>query len=274
MAPARHLRCAPPTAPRIDIHGPLDAPAVVLIHGLGLNRALWAATTPALTRFRVLTYDLLGHGQTPSPPGTAPTLADLTRQLAGLLDDLRLPGAALVGFSMGGMVARHFAQTHPARVTALALLNTPHARAPEAQAAVSARVTEARTIGPAATVEAALARWFTDAFRGTNPAAMDLVRAWVLANDPATYPLYYRIFADEVADVVAPVPALTCPTLVITGDQDYGNSPAMARAIAAEIAGAKVVLLPGLRHMALMEDPPAVNTPLADFLARNARPNS
>ena len=195
-----------PDGTAFDIHGPLDAPAVVLIHGLGLNRALWASTTPALSRFRVLTYDLLGHGQTPSPAGDTPTLADLTRQLADLLDHLDLARAALVGFSMGGMVARHFAQTHPDRVTALALLNTPHRRTAQAQAAVSARVTEAQTAGPAATVEAALARWFTDGFRTANPAAMDLVRAWVLANDPATYPLYYRIFAEEVDRVVAPDP--------------------------------------------------------------------
>ena len=59
---------------------------------------------------------------------------------------------------------------------------------------------------------------------------------------------------------------MTLPTLVVTGDQDHGNSPAMARAIAADIPGAKTVILPGLRHMALMEDPLAMNTDLRAFL--------
>lgn len=256
-----------PDGTAFEIHGPPGAPVVVLIHGLGLNRALWQWTTPALTRFRVLTYDLLGHGETASR-GDRPGLADLTAQLAGLLDYLRIDRAALVGFSMGGMVARHVAQSHPARVTALVLLNTPHARAPEAHSAVAARVAEARAQGPAATVEAALTRWFSEGWRAANPEKADLVRRWVMANDPATYSLYYRIFAEDVPLVLAPEPPLTCPTLVMTGAEDHGNSPAMAQAIAAEIAGAQVKILPGLRHMALMEAPEAVNTPLQAFLAR------
>lgn len=256
-----------PDGTAFDIHGPSDAPVVVLIHGLGLNRALWADTTPALTRFRVLTYDLLGHGQTQSR-GQRPTLADLTAQLAGLLDYLNLPRAAVVGFSMGGMVARHFAQTHPARATALVLLNTPHRRSPQAQAAVEARVAEAGRQGPAATVEAALERWFTDDWRAANPARLDIVRRWVLANDPATYPLYYRIFAEDVPLVVHPEPPLTLPALVITGAEDHGNSPAMAQAIAAEIPGAQTLILPKLRHMALFQAPEAVNAPLVAFLTQ------
>ena len=255
-----------PDGTAFALHGPPGAPVVVLIHGLGLNRALWRDTTPALTRFRVLTYDLLGHGQTPSR-GDRPTLADLTAQLAALMDYLKLPRAALVGFSMGGMVARAFAQTHPGRTAALVLLNTPHTRSPQAQAAVQARVDEAQTQGPAATVEAALVRWFTDDWRAANPERLDLVRQWVLANDPATYPLYYRIFAQDLPQVIAPMPPITAPTLVITGAEDHGNSPAMAQAIAAEIPGAQTLILPRLRHMALFQAPEAVNTPLAAFLS-------
>ncbi len=56
-----------PDGTEFDIHGPTAAPCVVLIHGLGLNRAMWAATIAALGRHRVLSYDLLGHGRTPSP---------------------------------------------------------------------------------------------------------------------------------------------------------------------------------------------------------------
>ena len=54
----------------------------------------------------------------------------------------------------------------------------------------------------------------------------------------------------------------------MTGDEDFGNNPDMTRAIAAEIAGAEVCILKSLRHMALAEDPPAVNTPLRAFLDR------
>ena len=179
-----------PDGTAYDVTGAAEAPVVVLIHGLGLNRGQWVFNLPALTGFRVVTYDLLDH---------------LTGQFQRLLDHLNLHRAALIGFSMGGMVARHFAQSHPSRVRALALPNTPHRRSPEAQAAVAARVSEAETQGPAAMLEAALARWFTAKFRAESPATIDLVRSWVLANDPAFYSRYYRIFADEVLRVVAPI---------------------------------------------------------------------
>jgi pimeloyl-ACP methyl ester carboxylesterase len=254
-----------PDGTAFEVTGPADGPPVVLIHGLGLNRAMWDLTEPALAgRYRVVRYDILGHGQTPHRP--APTLADLSEQVADLLDHLSLPRAVIAGFSLGGMIARHLAQTNRDRVAALAILHSPHRRTPAAQAALAARVMQARAQGPAATVEAALVRWFTDDFRAANPTMMDMVRAWVLANNAVTYPDYYRILLEEVRSVVAPHPPLTCPALVVTGDLDHGNSPAMTLAIAAEIPGAQSLILPGLRHMALMEDPAALSIPLRAFL--------
>ncbi len=252
-----------------DLTGPKGAPVVVLVHGLGLNRGCWQWLVPDLSRqFRVLAYDLPGHGDSMPPPPN-PDLSVLGAHLVGLMDALGIDRAALVGFSLGGMVVRRVAQDHPGRVTALAILNSPHRRTAEAQEAVRARVTQARTHGPQATVAAALDRWFTDA---APPGLLDLVRGWVLANDPAIYPQIYAILAEGVEEVADPVPPVACPTLVLTADQDSGNSPDMARAIAAGIAGAEVVILPRLRHMALAEDPAAVNTPLIAFLRRHLLP--
>lgn len=251
-----------------DLHGPSTAPLVVLIHGLGLNRDVWVQTIPALSaQYRVLAYDILGHGETPTPM-TLPTLRLLSQQLAGLLDDLGERVAVLVGFSLGGMIARRFAQDHPDRTLALAILHSPHLRDAAAQAAIVARVDQAASNGPASTVEAALTRWFTNDFQQKKPKTMQKVRDWVLANDPATYPQFYRILADGIDEIVAPQPPIACPTLVMTGDQDYGNGPDMARAIASEIGGSETVILPGLRHMALMEDPASTNAALQALLAR------
>lgn len=255
-----------PDGTAFRLQGPPEAPVVVLVHGLGLNRDVWQWLAPALApHFRVLTYDLSGHGRTDAPIGQ-PALRGLSDQLARLLDHLGTARAAVVGFSLGGMVARRFAQDHPARVAALAILHSPHRRSPEAQAAVLARVEDAMRAGPSATVEAALRRWFTDDCRTSRPDLMDQVSGWVLANDPAVYPRLYRILAEGVDEIVAPSPPISCPALVITGDEDYGNGPEMSAAIAAEIAGAKLVILPGLRHMALAEAPEAVNVPVVTFL--------
>ena len=121
-------------------------------------------------------------------------------------------------------------------------------------------------MGPESTVEAALERWFTDPFRHANPDLMTTVRQWVKANRREVYHTIYKVLATGIDEIVKPSPALICPTLVITGDQDFGNGPEMTFAIAAEIPGAKSLVLPNLRHMALAEAPHAVNKPVRTFM--------
>jgi pimeloyl-ACP methyl ester carboxylesterase len=248
-----------------EITGPEGAPVVVLIHGLGLTRAVWQWLLPDLTKFRVLTYDLIGHGETVPPDGD-PTLKDLSDQLAQLLDHLAIDKAAVVGFSLGGMIARRFAQDHRDRTTALVVLHSAHTRTEKQQAAILFRVEQAREHGAEATVELALQRWYTEAAQANRPDLMNLTRRWILSNKREIYVKLYRILAHGVDEIVAPHPPITVPTLVLTGDEDHGNNPAMSIAIATEIPRARLVILKGLRHMALAEDPPAVNRPLREFL--------
>lgn len=246
--------------------------SVVLVHGLGLNRHAWQWQIPALADgFRVIVYDLLGHGES-SLPSQQPCLAVFSSQLLELLDHLGIEQAAVLGFSLGGMIARRFGMDHPERLWALGILHSAHARDAQAQEAILKRVQQARAEGPAATVEAALGRWFTDGFRAANPALMDSVRSWILANRKEVYWPIYQVLADGVAELVAPSPPVKVPALVMTGDEDYGNSPEMSRAIASELPKSELVILPGLRHMALAEAPDMFNARLVDFLDR-VKPN-
>ncbi|MEM8774873.1 MAG: alpha/beta hydrolase [Pseudomonadota bacterium] len=249
-------------------HGVQGASTAVLIHGLGLNQAVWQWMIPALAdRYDVITYDLYGHGDSIDPPKT-PSLSLFSRQLSCVMDAADVETAAIIGFSLGGMICRRFAQDYPDRVQALVVLNSPHRRTPEAQAAVVRRVDQAKFEGPEATVEDALKRWFTEPFRASNPRMMELVRGWVLANDKSVYPKVYRVLAEGVEEIISPNPPLRLPALALTADEDLGNNPEMSKAIAAEIDGGELLILPGLRHMALAENPNAVNTPVRAFLDR------
>ena len=245
-------------------HG--EGPPVVLVHGFGLNRAMWQWQLPALTpHFRVLTYDLLGHGESAPPSGT-PDLAMFSAQLLGLMERCGIVRAAVVGFSLGGMIARRFALDHGDRLAALAILNSPHDRSAAEREAVRARVRQTEAEGPSANLEPALERWFTPAFRAEAPETIALVRDWIMRNDPNFYPQIYRVLAEGDAEIAGGLKRIACPTLVMTGADDPGNTPAMARAMAGLIPGARLAILPGLRHMALAEAPEAVNAPLAAFL--------
>ncbi len=255
-----------PDGTNFTFSGPKTAPVVVLIHGLGLNKACWQWMIPDLEdSYRVLSYDLYGHGES-SDPVTEPSLSLFSKQLKDLLDYCKIQRAVIIGFSLGGMVARRFAQDAPQKSQGMVILHSPHKRSNAAQAAILKRVDQARTMGPQSTVEAALERWFTDPFRQANPKLMNKIRRWVMANRKEVYHTIYKVLATGIDEIVKPNPALICPSLVITCDQDFGNGPEMAFAISAEIAGAKTLVLPALRHMALAESPKAVNKPIRDFL--------
>lgn len=129
------------------------------------------------------------------------------------------------------------------------------------------RVRQAEKEGPAATVNDALARWFGEGFAEARPEVLNTVRDWIIANDRQIYPMAYRLLANGDLGLEEEIRNIDCPTLVMTGEEDYGNSPEMAEAMASLMPNARCVVLPGLRHMALAEDPETVNRHLLSFLS-------
>ncbi len=247
------------------LSGPEGAPVVALIHGLGLNRNVWEQYLPALAaRYRVLNYDLYGHGES-APPPTTPDLALFSEQLLELLDELDIEQCTLVGFSLGGMINRRFAIDHAERVSALAILNSPHERTPEAQKLVEERAADS-TAGPGATLDATIERWFTTEFRTANPEYIQQVRDWVLANDATLYARCRQVLATGVIELINPRPPITHPTLVITCENDSGSTLAMTHGIASEIVDSQVIVAPALQHMGLVENPSFFITAIAEYL--------
>lgn len=251
---------------RYEISGAADGAVVVLIHGLGLNRQVWEKYRgPLAQRYRVLTYDLYGHGDSVAPPQT-PDLTLFSEQLVGLMDELAIQRCALVGFSLGGMINRRVAIDHPERVTALGILNSPHDRGSEAQARAERQAMDAAAGGPGATLEAAIERWFTPEFRKSHDIFVERVRQWVLANDAEIYAQCRQVLAAGVVELIRPQPPISHPTLVMTCEHDSGSTPAMSRAIASEIDGAEVIIVPDLKHMGLTENPSFFINSLFEFL--------
>lgn len=243
-----------------------EGPPVVLVHGMGLNRDMWTWQLPPLTRrFRVIRYDLLGHGESANPPADC-GMEHLVTQFDRLLDHLGIERCALVGFSLGGLIVRAYALVHPDRAGALAILNSAHDRNDAERAGMRERLDRAIRLGHVATIDAALERWFTTDFAARRPDVLEQVRRWMAANDPAVYPIVYRVLAESDAALATSIAAIRCPTLVLACEEDHGNSPDMARRMAALIPGARTAILPKLRHMALAEDPKAVSGVLVPFL--------
>ena len=244
-----------------------QGPAVVLIHGVGLNKEMWGAQFVGLApHYQVIAYDMLGHGSSPRPASGA-DLHDYAEQLLELLDHLQIAQATVIGFSMGGLVARAFALQYPARTQRLVVLNSVFNRSAEQRAGVRERTAQAAEHGPDANAEAALTRWFSHEYQAANPAQIAALRQTLACNDPQGYLTTYGLFASEDMHGAADLHRIEVPTLIATGELDPGSTPQMARELAARIPGAQVVVLDEQRHMMPVESPRLVNRMLLDFLS-------
>ena len=266
MSLAQRVNATARNGTRYSLAGPVDAPLLAFIHGLGLNRQIWDRFVTCLEpRYRVLTYDLYGHGESVNAP-VEPDVSLYSQQLIELLDELDIERCVAVGFSLGGMINRRMAIDHPRRISGLAIFNSPHERSRAAQQLAEQQALDSAGGGPGATLDAAIERWFTADFRQAHADYIEQVRAWVLANDADNYAAAREVLAFGVVELIRPQPPIQSPTLVMTCENDSGSTPAMSHAIASEIDGADVIIVPHLRHMGLAEAPDLFIDALTGFL--------
>lgn len=241
-------------------------PALILLHGVGLNQSIWVEQVKAFVPTRqIITYDLLGHGRSAAVPENT-TLGDWVHQLENLVEELKLERFCLLGFSFGGMIAQAFAAKNADRIEKLVLMSTVYARSDEERAGVLARLDVAQREGPQAIIAAALSRWFSVKFAAEYPVVMQGYERMLRNNEPASFLAAYKCFATGDKQLVDMVSGISCPTLVMTGELDGGSTPEMARRLAATIPSARCFLIPQARHMMPVERSDEVNSVLRRFL--------
>jgi 3-oxoadipate enol-lactonase len=234
------------------IEGPDDAPVLVLAHGILADHRVWDGVAQRLSgRFRVVRYDLRGHGGSSAPPGPY-TMEQLADDVPALLDALGIAKAHLAGTSLGGMLAQQVGIRHGDRLLSLTLANTAAQQGmPQAW---QDRIAVARQQGVAALAEPTLQRWFTPAFLQQQPQEVARIRAIV----EGTSVEGYAGCAAAVRDLsqLALLSKIRVPTLVIVGADDKATPPEQGQQIAEAIPGAQRVTLPAA-HQAATEVPQA-----------------
>jgi len=245
---------------RLD--GPDDAPVLVLSHSLGINLDLFEPQAAALSRsFRVVRYDLRGHGRSPVPPGPY-ELADLGADLIALLDRIGAARAHLGGVSLGAMASLWTAAHHPDRVDRLVVCCTSARLDPSLW---RERAATARAAGMVALADGVVARWFTPAYCERHPDRVAALRAALEATPAAGYAECCG--AIERMDLRPHLAAVTAPTLAIAGAQDAATPTDHLARIAQGIAGARLVVVEGA-HLASFEKSDEVNALIAEHLGR------
>ncbi len=242
---------------------------LLLIHGLGSSTRDWQHQVAFFReRYRVITFDVCGHGRSEKPAGPY-YIEHFARDAAGLLDALDVGAAHVAGVSMGGMIGLQLAADTPAKVCSLTVVNSMAevpAHSLRRRLQFFGRKLFVRCFGMKA-VGWILGRRL---FPAPEQKALqhEFARRWA-QNDRRAY--IAAIDAIAGWSVAERLPEITCPTLFLTADQDY--TPVAAKhAAAARMPDARVQVIPDSRHALPVERPAAFNAALGSFLAQQDVP--
>jgi len=243
------------------LSGSEDAPVLMLAHSLGQDHGMWDAQAADLSRvFRVLRYDVRGHGASGVTPGDY-RIEQLGADALALADALGVERFAFCGVSLGGMIGQWVAAHAPERVTAAVLANTS-ARADAGR--METRRQEVLSGGMERVADMVMARFFSPRLLGAFPPVVAEARRTLLATNPVGYAGCCAAIRDM--DLTSALGRIRVPVLVISGQLDTslpwtGHGDLLARAIPA----ARVLHLDAA-HLSNLETPRAFTASLLDFL--------
>jgi 3-oxoadipate enol-lactonase len=242
---------------------------VTLVTGIANDLTLWDGQVPALERdFRILRYDLRGHGGSEATPGDY-SIELLVQDLRALLDDCKIGKTHLVGLGLGGAIAQGFAIEHPDRVLSLMPCCCRAQMVPDFAALWHKLRDTVKQNGLEAIVEPTVQRWFSEEFKAAHPEVLEKVRSMVRRT---TLEGYLGVTAAFLGlDLEDKLGRIAAPTLYVSGaDDKLGGPPPLMAKLAETVPGARHVSVPNAAHIANIQNPLEFNRVLTDFLGRRA----
>ncbi|NHK28675.1 alpha/beta hydrolase [Parvularcula flava] len=251
---------------RLREEGPEDAPVIILLHGFTFSLEsfdAWAADLS--TDYRVIRYDLLGHGLTGPDPMERYSPIERAEFVRSVMDTLDIDTATIGGNSLGGLVAWRFAATNPSRVDSLILVDAAAYSingVTDQPAEIPAAMKGFLLTVPEAGVDATINLVYAD------PAKASAERRQLLG-DMMRREGNGEAFIRHLEEFTLPEPErdlarISAPTLILWGAEDRMIPASQGRAMADAIQGAEIVIYPGVGH-APQEEAPAET--LADVRA-------
>jgi pimeloyl-ACP methyl ester carboxylesterase len=241
---------------------------LVLLHAFPLSRAMWRAQRAGLAGAgcRLVTPDLPGFGDSPLPADT-PTVESMADDVAALLDRLGLRRVVLGGLSMGGYVAFAFVRKYADRLRGLILCDTK--AEPDDEAAKANRdklISFAQANPPAAVVEQMLPKLLGKETHDVRPHVAQEVRRIAAAQRPEGIVAALRMLRDR-PDSRPTLETVRVPTLIVVGREDVLTPVSASEAMAARIAGSRLVVIEGAGHLSSLERPEAFDAAVKELVA-------
>lgn len=224
---------------------------IVFANSLGTDFRIWDDVIPALGGHPILRLDKRGHGLTGPGETSIPGLAN---DIAVLMDHLGLSDALICGVSVGGLIGQQLAHARPDLAARLVLMDTGMKIGTDE--IWNERIAVAEDGGTEAMADAVMDRWFSDTFKSTRGAELAGYHAMLCAISNAGYAGVSRAIRD--CDLREQTPTLSQPTTVMVGSVDQATPPALGRALADAIPGARFVEVPDVGHLPCIENPQMV----------------
>lgn len=246
---------------------------VIFLHGFPGSSHSWRSMLPHMPQGRrLVALDLVGCGRSDGP-GTYPiTVSRLAALIVGLLDDLRVARAAVVGHGLGGAIAQAIAIDAPSRVSALALMSCPAFEARLRMARMArAALPAARLLGPsllASLVHGSAVRGYVDRAAGGRSLDASLRAYANHLGSPAIAAHLAALGDPEVAAYGRRLALIRAPTLILWGRHDPFIPPSTGARLCDGIPGATIEVIPGARHFIHEEAPERCARAVTALLAR------
>ena len=250
-----------------ELSGPASAPVVMLSHSLATTMEMWKPQLPALAKeYRVLNYEMRGHGRTSAPAGPY-SFAMLTADVVALLDHLKIEKVAFVGLSIGGMIAQHLAIHHPNRLRCAVVCCSTSAIPVTVRPVWDERIAAVEGGGMQTQVATTLERWFTAPYRAAHPDVTEWIGGMIRNTPVAGFVGCGR--AIQGLNITAELATIKLPVLILAGEKDPGLPPAMSAAIHGAIAGSEYTVIADAAHIANIEQAAEFTRLVTAFLARH-----
>ena len=246
-----------------SLHKINEKTPIVFIHGVGLTKEIWEPQINFFKDYNTLTYDLLGHGKTPLKKFKV-SFEDFSKQLLKLIDELNFKKIHLVGFSLGALVARHFASKHNDRLSSLIMLSSIYKRTEEQHRVVKNRFEVAKTNRPGSK-HSAIIRWLSEDFIKKNPKIYKKIYSNLEKNNPKDFLKCYEIFVNYIDDD-SMLKEININTLITAGENDVGSTPEMSKNLSKMIQGSKFVEIKRGKHLCGIECAADVNIAFKKFI--------
>ncbi len=238
---------------------------VTFITGIANDLSMWDGQMPALEReFRILRYDLRGHGRTPATKSPY-TIELLVQDLVELLDQLSINKTHLVGLGLGGALVQAAAIRYPEYVGKLVPCCCRAKMVPDFAVLWHKLRETVQQNGVESIVEPTVQRWFSEEFKKAHPDVLQSVRDMIRRT---TLEGYMGVTAAFLGlDLESDLHRIKSPTHYLSGAEDkLGGPPALMEGFASKVPGAIHSSVPGAAHIANIQNPTGFNRALTKFL--------